>query len=120
MINLPLGGVALYFAWTALPVTPLISREFDRISTLLLAVGLGALVFGLDSFAHSGGVVIALALLLIGGGSLVVLVGSQLGKADPAAAAGPIGPCRFPRRLSDRHPRLHRVQFLYHLHCRST
>ena len=83
LINLPLGGVALYFAWTALPVTPLISREFDRISTLLLAVGLGALVFGLDSFAHSGGVVIALALLLIGGGSLVVLVRSQLGKADP-------------------------------------
>ena len=83
LINLPLGGVALYFAWTALPVTPLVSGEFDRISTLLLAVGLGALVVGLDSFAHSGGIVLALALLLIGGGSLIALVRSQLGKTDP-------------------------------------
>ncbi len=83
LINLPLGAVALYFACTALPITPLIPGEFDRISTVLLAIGLGALVIGLDSFAHSGGVVLALALLVIGGGSLAVLVRFQLGKVDP-------------------------------------
>jgi DHA2 family multidrug resistance protein-like MFS transporter len=83
LINLPLGGVALYFAFTALPATPLIRGEFDRFSTLLLAIGLGALVIGLDSFAHSGGVALALALLVIGGGSLAMLVRFQLGKTDP-------------------------------------
>jgi DHA2 family multidrug resistance protein-like MFS transporter len=83
LINLPLGGAALYFAFTALPKTPLIRAAFDRVSTILLAIGLGALVIGLDSFAHSGGVAPALALLALGAGSLAVLVRLQIGKADP-------------------------------------
>jgi MFS transporter, DHA2 family, multidrug resistance protein len=83
LINLPLGGLALYFAFTALPKTPLIRAAFDHVSAVLLAIGLGALVIGLDSFAHSSGVVLALALLVLGGGSLAVLVRFQLGKADP-------------------------------------
>jgi len=83
LINLPLGGLALYFAVTALPATPLIRGEFDFISTVLLAAGLGALVIGLDSLAHNSGVALALVLLIVGGGSMVVLVRLQLGRADP-------------------------------------
>jgi MFS transporter, DHA2 family, multidrug resistance protein len=83
LINLPLGGVALYFAFTALPKTPLIRAAFDHVSTILLAIGLGALIIGLDSFAHSSGVALTLALLVLGGGSLVMLVRFQFGKADP-------------------------------------
>ena len=83
LINLPLGGLALYFALTALPGTPIIRGEFDYISTALLAVGLGALVIGLDSFAHKSGVALALFLLIVGGGSMVVLVRLQLGRTAP-------------------------------------
>jgi DHA2 family multidrug resistance protein-like MFS transporter len=83
LINLPLGGLALYFALTALPATPLIRGEFDFISTALLAAGVGALMIGLDSFAHNGGVMLALFLLIIGGGSMVALVRIQLGRSDP-------------------------------------
>jgi DHA2 family multidrug resistance protein-like MFS transporter len=83
LINLPLGGLALFFAMTALPVTPLIRGEFDFISTVLLAAGLGSLIIGLDSFAHNSGVVLALFLLVFGGGSLVLLVRLQIGRTDP-------------------------------------
>ena len=83
LINLPLGGLALYFAFTALPVTPIIRGEFDFISTALLAAGLGALVIGLDSFAHNSGVVLALVLLIVGGGSMIALVRIQLGRTEP-------------------------------------
>ena len=83
LINLPLGGAALYFAVTALPVTPVIQRGFDYVSTLLLAAGLGTLFVGLDSFAHSSGVVFALALLVIGIISLVALVRRQIGRMEP-------------------------------------
>jgi DHA2 family multidrug resistance protein-like MFS transporter len=83
LINLPLGGAALYFAVTALPVTPLIPREFDYISTVLLAAGLGSLIIGLDSFAHSSGVMFALALLVVGVSSLIALVRLQIRRTDP-------------------------------------
>jgi DHA2 family multidrug resistance protein-like MFS transporter len=83
LINLPLGGLALYFALTALPATPIIRGEFDFISTALLAAGLGALFIGLDTFAHNSGVVLALVLLIVGGGSMIALVRIQLGRTDP-------------------------------------
>ena len=50
---------------------------------MLLAAGLGALVIGLDSLAHNSGVALALVLLIVGGGSMVVLVRLQLGRTDP-------------------------------------
>jgi MFS transporter, DHA2 family, multidrug resistance protein len=83
LINLPLGGAALYFAMTALPVTPLIRGEFDFISTALLAAGLGSLIIGLDSFAHNSGLAFTLVLLVVGGVSMVTLVRLQLGRTDP-------------------------------------
>jgi DHA2 family multidrug resistance protein-like MFS transporter len=83
LINLPLGGAALYFAVTALPITPLIPGAFDFISTALLAAGLGSLIIGLDSFAHNSGVVLALGLLVLGSVSMAALVRRQLGRTDP-------------------------------------
>lgn len=83
LINLPLGGAALYFAMTALPATPLIRGEFDFIGTALLAAGLGSLIIGLDSFAHNSGLTFTLVLLVVGGVSMVTLVRLQLGRTDP-------------------------------------
>jgi DHA2 family multidrug resistance protein-like MFS transporter len=83
LINLPLGGAALFFAVTALPKTPLTGGTFDWISTALIALAFGALIIGGDSFAHRGGVFFACALLLAGAVSLAVLVRRQTGRADP-------------------------------------
>jgi DHA2 family multidrug resistance protein-like MFS transporter len=83
LINLPLGGAALCFALTALPVTPRIRGAFDFPSTALLAIGLGAFIIGLDSFAHHGGLGFACALLVAGAASMVALVRRQLGRTDP-------------------------------------
>jgi DHA2 family multidrug resistance protein-like MFS transporter len=83
LINLPLGGAAFYFAVTALPKTPLSGGAFDYVSTVLLAVGLGAFIVGLDSFAHASGVLFTVALLTLGAVCLAALVRLQLGRSDP-------------------------------------
>jgi DHA2 family multidrug resistance protein-like MFS transporter len=83
LINLPLGGAALFFALTALPATPRIAGSFDFLSTALLAIGLGAFVVGGDSFAHRGDALPAIALLLAGTACLAALVRLQLGRSDP-------------------------------------
>jgi DHA2 family multidrug resistance protein-like MFS transporter len=83
LINLPLGGAALYFAMTALPQTPLSGGRFDYVSTLLIAVAFGALIIGGDSFAHAAQLSFAISLLIIGAVSLTVLVRRQVGRADP-------------------------------------
>ena len=83
LINLPLGGAALYFALTALPATPRTHARFDYASTLLLALGLGGLIIGGDSFAHRSGLILALTLLGLGVLSLAALVRRQIGRADP-------------------------------------
>jgi DHA2 family multidrug resistance protein-like MFS transporter len=83
LINLPLGGAALYFALTALPKTPVSGGRFDYLSTALIGLAFGALIIGGDSFAHRGGWLLAAALLALGGVSLVVLVQRQRGRPDP-------------------------------------
>jgi DHA2 family multidrug resistance protein-like MFS transporter len=83
LINLPLGGAALFFAVTALPKTPLSGGAFDWTSTGLIALAFGALIIGGDSFAHRGSALSACALLLAGAVALAVLVQRQLGRADP-------------------------------------
>jgi DHA2 family multidrug resistance protein-like MFS transporter len=83
LINLPLGGAALYFAFTALPKTPLLSGRFDYLSAALLAVAFGALIIGGDSFAHASSLALSAFLLVLGAVSLAVLVRRQLGRADP-------------------------------------
>jgi DHA2 family multidrug resistance protein-like MFS transporter len=83
LINLPLGGAAFYYAFTALPVTPRIAGAFDYVSTALLALALGGLIIGGDRFAHESSLTLTLVLLALGVVSLVLLVSRQLGRADP-------------------------------------
>lgn len=83
LINLPLGGAALYYATTSLPITPRIRGGFDYLSTFLLAAGLGGLIIGLDSFAHNSSVLLAVLLLVTGSLCLVALVRQQIGRTDP-------------------------------------
>ncbi len=83
LINLPLGGVALLFAVTALPDTPLRPVAFDGTSTLLNAVAFGGLIVGFDRLAHGDGLAVSLALITAGAICLVLLVRRQLGRADP-------------------------------------
>jgi DHA2 family multidrug resistance protein-like MFS transporter len=83
LINLPLGGAALYFAMTALPKTPRSGGRFDYFSALLLALAFGALIIGGDSFAHASSVAFSLSLLAIGSVSLVFLIRRQRGRSDP-------------------------------------
>ncbi len=82
-INLPLGGAALLLAAVALPATPRHRRAFDLPSALLIALSLGPLVVGLDSFAHADGGRTALPLVLVGLAAASVLVRRQLGRANP-------------------------------------
>jgi DHA2 family multidrug resistance protein-like MFS transporter len=83
LINLPLGGAAMYFAFTALPKTPLSHGRFDYVSTVLIAMAFGALIIGGDSFAHAAQWGFAVSLLVIGAVSLAVLVRRQAGRPDP-------------------------------------
>jgi DHA2 family multidrug resistance protein-like MFS transporter len=83
LINLPLGGAAMYFAFTALPKTPLSGGRFDYVSTVLIAVAFGALIIGGDSLAHAAQAAFAVAVLVIGAISLAVLVRRQTGRPDP-------------------------------------
>ncbi|MDE8346649.1 MAG: MFS transporter [Acidocella sp.] len=83
LINLPLGGAALYYAVTALPVTPRLGGGFDYLGTILLAAGLGGFIIGLDSFAHSSGIALAMLSLATGALCLFALVRWQIGRSDP-------------------------------------
>ena len=83
LINLPLGAVAMYFAVTALPVTPRTPVKFDGLSALLLAVGLGGIVTGGDTSAQGGSTVLAAILLVLGLASMALLVRLQLSEQHP-------------------------------------
>jgi DHA2 family multidrug resistance protein-like MFS transporter len=83
LINLPLGAIALYFALTALPLTPRIPGSFDAVSTALLAIGLGGVIVGMDGFAHASGAALCILLVLTGAACLVALVRNQIGQTSP-------------------------------------
>jgi len=82
LINLPLGGVALAFSF-ALPRTPTHGHGFDATSAGLCALAFGALIIGLDRLAHGDGIAASLALVVVGGISLVTLVRRQMGHPNP-------------------------------------
>lgn len=82
LINLPLGAVALSFA-AALPQTPRTPVPFDGLSTALLALGLGGLITGGDSFAQGNGTLRGVLLLALGLLGMIVLVRLQLRRAHP-------------------------------------
>jgi DHA2 family multidrug resistance protein-like MFS transporter len=82
LINIPLGGAALFFAITALPKTPTNNVRFDYFSTGLIAAAFGALIVGGDSFARPGSAALGAALVVIAA-SFAALIHRQLGRADP-------------------------------------
>lgn len=83
LINLPLGGAALYFAVTSLPKTETSQKTLDGFATALLVVGFGTFIFGLSDIAHGDNAILAIILLTIGASSLIMLMRSQVGRADP-------------------------------------
>lgn len=83
LINLPFGGVAFYFAITALPVTPRTPVKLDVLSAALLAVALAGIVTGGDNFAQGNGWAQGLALLAIGLAAMALLVKLQLNRSNP-------------------------------------
>jgi DHA2 family multidrug resistance protein-like MFS transporter len=54
LINVPVGIVAVLFAWRALPHTERQSHDFDRVAALLCAGLFGFGVLGFESLAHGG------------------------------------------------------------------
>ncbi|MHB0776854.1 MFS transporter [Halomonas sp. WWR20] len=63
-INVPIGLLALWLAWRALPREPAKPGAFDWPGALLSAVMLGGFVLSIDRFGHGGhGGVVALLLL---------------------------------------------------------
>jgi DHA2 family multidrug resistance protein-like MFS transporter len=82
-INVPLGLLALFVAWRALPETPHADRKFDALSALLNALTFGLLIggiTGLDDSQHTALVVAEL------GGALVLgyfLIRRQLSQDAP-------------------------------------
>jgi MFS transporter, DHA2 family, multidrug resistance protein len=83
LINLPFGGVAFYFAITALPATPRTPVRLDILSAALLAVALAGIVTGGDNFAQGNGQVTGVALLVLGATAMALLVKLQLNRSNP-------------------------------------
>lgn len=83
LINLPLGGLALYFARASLPATPRSQKPFDAKSAILNAAAFGALIIGGDRVAHASDPLTTALIFALGIVSLTLLVRRQLGLAEP-------------------------------------
>ena len=82
-INVPFGLLAFAIASRTLPLTPLAGSRFDTGSALLNALTFGALILGVDGYAHGEGVpatVVELAASVVLG---VLLVRRQLDRSAP-------------------------------------
>ena len=82
-INLPLGVIALVFAWRALPDTPRAMHRFDLGSAALNAACFGLLVFGIGEAAHGANAGTAALVLAAAVLSAVLLIRRQLALAAP-------------------------------------
>jgi DHA2 family multidrug resistance protein-like MFS transporter len=51
-INVPLGAIAVFVAWRALPPTPSSGVKFDALSAIMSAVTLGVLITAIDGVGH--------------------------------------------------------------------
>ncbi len=83
LINLPLGGLALYFAGVSLPETPRSQKPFDARSAMLNAAGFGALIIGGDRVAHGSDPLTTALVFGLGLVGLTLLVRRQLSLAEP-------------------------------------
>ena len=82
-INVPIGMLALAFAWAALPRTPLRDRPFDVATALLTALTMAALILTLSALAQQQPLALVLAALAVtlAAGSCVLV--RQAGDAAP-------------------------------------
>ncbi len=70
-LNVPLGLVAMFFAWRWIDDTPGGRRPFDWTGFVASGVGLAALIYGLDSIAHGPVDRWRVAALLTGGAGML-------------------------------------------------
>ncbi|OUJ01981.1 MFS transporter [Acetobacter cibinongensis] len=82
-INLPLGALALFMAFKALPQVPRSTQKTDVTGSALCVLALGALVMGGDGLAHRSGWMMSVALLVFGVACGWLLVRRERGVGQP-------------------------------------
>jgi len=82
-VNLPLGLLAIPFAWRALPATSPTGARFDVISALLSASTFGTLIFAIAELGHGADISGVGAALFLVVGLGFVLVARQMARTSP-------------------------------------
>lgn len=82
-LNVPLGGVALFMAWRALPSEPRRSGGFDVLGAIFSALMLASLFLAMDALGHGGGGLEIVTLLAVGGVSLGLFLRRQRRASHP-------------------------------------
>lgn len=96
LINLPIGGIALYMALRYLPRDPGNGHSFDFPGALLSVVMLAASVTGLGQLAHQGGSIAQpVAWLLVGALAAVLFIRRQFTAAHPLLPLSMFAEARF-------------------------
>lgn len=81
-MNVPLGLLALFIAWSHLPKSKHSGIAFDPVTAVLTSISFGCLIFGLSSAAQKSSSQQVLPYLAVAAVSMYVLLKRQ--KADPA------------------------------------
>ena len=76
-LNAPIGVVALWLAWRAIPHTPRAGHRFDPISAVLNALTFGLLLIGFDGLGHGHSWTLVAAELIAGTAAALVFVERQ-------------------------------------------
>jgi DHA2 family multidrug resistance protein-like MFS transporter len=82
-VNVPIGVVTLAIAAFALPATPGSKRRFDWVSAGLNGLALGALVLGVEGFAHGQNPALAVGLIALALAAGAMLIARELPRSRP-------------------------------------
>ncbi len=82
-VNLPIGILALLFAFPSLPATPRSPHKFDLVSTLLCAVTFGLVIGSIDALSQGEAFWLFLVELAIGGALAWILTKRELRSPAP-------------------------------------
>ena len=82
-INVPVGVVAVMFAWRTLPSNPGSGVKFDILSALMSALSLGFLITAIDGAGHGERIVWVIPIAVIAIGVGAALVGRELSRSEP-------------------------------------
>lgn len=94
-INLPLGAVALFMAFKALPAVPRSTQKSDVLGSFLCVLALGALVMGGDGLAHRSDLALSVGLMVLGVACGLLLVRREHGLAQPIFPVDLLGKPEF-------------------------